>query len=220
MVAAENLVVDSGADEAVIHPLRGQEVIDAPACVLLSGTESVAPPAVGSFQVWMEMAERIRETARQELCHLFPLLVCEASIPAVALWVLQVDFLVRHIHVAADDDWFLLVEREKIGAEILFLLHPVVQPAQLFLAVGCVDVHQIEVRHFQRDHSALVVVFLDSYSVGDFQRSMPGEDSRSAVSLLFRIVPIRGVAWELDVQLPCLHLCLLQAEEIRIERSE
>ena len=58
-------------------------------------------------------------------------------------------------------------EAVQIGPEIIFPAHPVVQAAQAVLAVGNVHAYQEEIFHFQGDHAALVVVFVDADAVGD-----------------------------------------------------
>jgi hypothetical protein len=44
-----------------------------------------------------------------------------------------------------------------------------------------------------------------------------GKNGRSGISFLFGIIPIRLIAFELKVELACLHLGFLQAEEIGIQ---
>lgn len=44
MVAAEDLAVDGGTGDAVHEAGAGNEVVDAPAGILLAGLETVAPP--------------------------------------------------------------------------------------------------------------------------------------------------------------------------------
>ena len=162
----------------------------------------------------------VHEPGRQQLGHLRPLLVGEAGVHPVRLGVLQVDFLVRHVHVAADDDGLLLVQRLQETAEVVLPRHAVVQPPQPVLTVRRIDIHQVEVLHLQRDDAALVVVFLNAHAVADAERLQAGEDGRAAVALLLRIVPVRLIAGQVQAELPLLQFRLLKAEEIGIQRLE
>ena len=53
VVGAENVVADLGVYDAVAQHLAHQEIVDAPASVVLAGVETVAPPAVGTGFVGM-----------------------------------------------------------------------------------------------------------------------------------------------------------------------
>ena len=93
MVGAEDLPVDLGGGDPVCDPVRNEEVVDAPACVLLPGAEAVAPPAVLHL-VRVQRPEAVGKARLQQLGHLGPLLVGEACVHPVGLGVLQVHLLV------------------------------------------------------------------------------------------------------------------------------
>ena len=65
-----------------------------------------------------------------------------------------------------------------------------------------------------------MVVLVDVEAVCHRNRLMLRVYCCTGVSLLVRIVPIRPVSQELKVYLSGLELCLLQAEEVRIQLSE
>ena len=182
--------------------------------------ETVAPPGIDALQRRVEMPPRIHESGPQQLGHLLPLLVGEARVHAVRLRILQVNLLVRHVHVAADDDGLFLVQRQQIAAEIVLPRHAVRQPPQPVLTVRRIDIHQIEVRHLQRDDAPLAVVLPDAHAVADAQRLQARIDGRPAVPLLLGIVPVRPVARKLQAELTLLQLRLLQTEEIGVQRLE
>ena len=89
--------------------------------------EAVAPPRIRAREVGIAVAERIREPGLQQLGELAALLVREARVAAVRAGVLQIDLLMRHIQVAADDHRLLPVERDEIGAERIVPGHAVVK---------------------------------------------------------------------------------------------
>ena len=64
----------------------------------------------------------------------------------------------------------------------------------------------------------VVLVYINA--IADAERLMACEDSRSAIAFLVGIVPERLISLELQVELPGLHLRLLQAEEVGIKHFE
>ena len=111
MVASEYFGMDACTGEGGGKAFRDQKIVDTPAGVLLACLETIAPPAVGIGLVGMEMAEGVYKTALEQEGHLLALLIREAGIATVGLGVLEVDFLVRHIEVATDNNRFPLVKR-------------------------------------------------------------------------------------------------------------
>ena len=88
---------------------------------------------------------------------------------------------------------------------------------QLVLAVGCVDVHTIEFREFQRDGAALVAVLLFADAVADRQRRAPREHRRAGIALFLRAVPVLLIALGRKFRLAGLHFRLLQTEDVRVQ---
>ena len=65
-----------------------------------------------------------------------------------------------------------------------------------------------------------MVVLLHAHAVGHLQRLLLGEDGRAGIAFLFRIVPVLMITRQIQFHLSRLHLRLLQAEYIRIQRVE
>ena len=217
VVAAEYLVMDGSFFEPWSQPIGDEKVVDAPAGVLLAGAEAVAPPAVFDG-LGIEVAERICEAIAEQLGHLGPLFVCESGVAAVGLGVLEVYFLVRHVHIAAYDDGLSGVESVQIGLKVVFPRHAIVESSQTVLRIRRVNIDEIEVFVFKRDDATFVVVLVDADAISHRKRLLSGIDGRAAVAFLVGIVPKRSVAGELKVELSGLHLGLLKAEEVGIER--
>ena len=51
VVGAKNIGVDGGIGDPILHPVGDQKVVDAPAGVLLSGLEHIAPPGVAANRI-------------------------------------------------------------------------------------------------------------------------------------------------------------------------
>ena len=65
-----------------------------------------------------------------------------------------------------------------------------------------------------------MVVLVDAYAVADGERLVAGIDGGSGIAFLVGIVPEALIAIELQVELSCLHLRLLKAEEVGIHLAE
>ena len=219
MVASHNLGVDGGSADLGEEPLGGDEVVDAPTGILLAGTEAVAPPRVGDV-VGVKGAEGVDESAAEQGGELLALFVGESCIAAVGLGVLQVDFLMCHVHVAAHDDGLLCVELLQIGLEVVFPPHAVVEPSESVLGVGCIYAYQIELGHLERYDAPFVVVLVDADAISHAERLVTGKDGSTRIALLVGIVPIRLIALKGQIELSFLHLRLLETEEIGIQLTE
>ena len=74
MIRAENFVVDGRSLDAVAPAVGDQEIVDAPADVLLARVEAIAPPRI-LHRVRVEMAERIGKARIQQLVEFSALFV-------------------------------------------------------------------------------------------------------------------------------------------------
>ncbi len=79
------------------------------------------------------MAERVGESAVQQLCHAGTFFVGKSGAAAVSGWILEVDFLVGHIHVAAYYHRLTGIEAKEILAESGLPFHAVVKAQQTVL---------------------------------------------------------------------------------------
>ena len=168
----------------------------------------------------MDGAEAVGEARRQQLGHLGPLLVGEARAHPVGLCVLDVDLLVGHVQIAAEDDRLFGIQLQQVGAEGVLPCHPVVQPLQAVLAVGSVAVDEVERRIFQRQDPALMVVLLDADAGRHRQRRLSAPAGRAGVALLLGGIGVFGVAFRGEIRLTGLHLGLLHRKDIGIQRRK
>ena len=219
VVGAEDVVEDVGALDFVPEVFGDQEVVDAPAYVPFAGVHTVGPPGIFGF-AGVEGAPGVYEACVKQLSHLGAFLVGETGVEVVCGGVLEVDLLVGHVHIAADNDAFAGREAAKVLSEGVLPLHTVWQAAQAVLGVGGIDVHQVELRKLQRNDAAFRIVLFDAYAVCDAQRMLAGVDCRSGVALLLGVVPVGLIAQEFQVQLPGLQLSLLQAYEVSVKGLE
>ena len=103
MIAAENIGANRGGNQAALQTIRSEKIVNPPTRILLAGMEPIAPPAVCSRQIRMEIPESIRKTGGKELRHFSALLVAESRVAAVGAGVLQVYLLMRHVKITAHD---------------------------------------------------------------------------------------------------------------------
>ena len=219
MVAAEDVAVDLGVVEALTQTVGDDEVVDAPAHVLLTGLETVRPPRILHL-LRVLVTEAVRKAAGQQVAELLTLLIRKAGIHVVRLWILEVDLLVGHVQVTAEDDGLLLVEALEILAEGILPRHAVLQSLQAVLGVRRVTADEEEVCHLEGDDTPLMVVQVDPDAIGYAQGMMLREDSSTGIAFLLGIVPITLVTLEMQIELSCLHLRLLKTEEIGIQLTE
>ena len=220
MVAAVNVGKDAGRLDLFRCAVRAQEVVDAPAGVVLPRVEAVAPPRVGVRLVRMQGAERVREAGVQQLLELRALLGAEAGVADVALRVFQIDLRRGNVHVPADDDRLVPVERADELAERIVPAHPVFQPAQAVLGVRRVDAYEVEFRVFGCDHPALEIMLRQAEVILHVERLGLRKNGGAGVALFLGAAPVLVVARQVERDLPRLELCLLQTENVRVQRAE
>ena len=219
MVGAEDFVMNTGGRYLVSEISGDHEIVNTPSDVLLTRLEAVRPPGILDL-FGIQHTPRIHEAGPKPIGKLAALLIRETGIAAVRSRILQVNLLMRHIEVATNNDTLLLRQAADISAEIIIPTHPVIQTAQLLLGIRNIHADQIEVIHFQCNNPSLMVMLINPDTVSDRQRFQTGEHGRPGITLLVSVIPVGPVALELKIQLPLLHLGLLNAEEIRIQRLE
>ena len=219
VVGAEDVGMDRGIVEPFAQTIGDDEVIDAPASILLARLEAVRPPRILHLVGVLE-AETVGKSRCEQLAELGAFLVGKASVVAVGLGILDVDLLMSHIEVAAEDDGLLGVEALKVGTEGILPRHAVVEALQTVLRVGRIAADQKEIGHLEGDNAPFVIVLVDTDAIGHAERLVTGEDGCARIALLFGIVPIRLIALEGEIELPLLHLRLLKTEEVGIQLTE
>ena len=89
MVAAKDVAADAGVAYVVGDCVAHQEIIDAPAGVVLASIKAVAPPAVDALDVGVCRAPGIGEAGVEQLGKLAAFFVRKARVAAVGLGVLR-----------------------------------------------------------------------------------------------------------------------------------
>ena len=140
MVAALHIHQNLGLFDLWGQPVRYQEIVNAPACVPLSCAEPHAPPAVHAGGIRVQVAEAIGKASGQQLVQLAALLVLKARSTAVGAGVLQVNILMGHVQISAQDHRLFAVQVFQVGAQVVLPLHAVVNAGQLVLGVGYIDI--------------------------------------------------------------------------------
>ncbi|MNC25587.1 hypothetical protein D3C75_736780 [compost metagenome] len=110
----------------------------------------------------------------------------------------------------------MLVQLHEITPEAVLPLHPEGQPGQIPTGIGGIDVHQVKIPEFQRQHTALRL-FILFQPVPYGQRFDAGKYRSAGIAFFDRVIPILPVRLPMiQLNLPLLELGLLQAENIRI----
>ena len=157
MVAAEDVAADAGVAYVGGDGIAHQEVIDAPAGVVLAGIKAVTPPAVDAFDVWVCRTPGIGKAGIEQLGKLAALLVRKACVAAVGLGVLKVDLLVCHVKVAAGHHGLsgLALEACQKAAVGIVPGHAYIDARELILGVRRIDVHKPKLVELERADAAL-----------------------------------------------------------------
>ena len=164
----------------------------------------------------MKMPPGVRKSTGKERRHLAAFLIRKACIVMVGGRILQVNFLMRHIQITAENNRFLLLQLLHIGKKSIFPGHPVIQTLQLLLRIRHIFGDQIIFRIFQCDHTAFVVMLRDSKAIAHGKRLLLYKDSRSGIAFFLRVVPVLVVSRKIHLNLSLLELRLLKAERVRI----
>ena len=125
MVAEPGLLINIRPPCTACQLRRSQVVIQPPPDVINVGLPSVAPPGVGGVGgVGVQVAVDIDQATAvfrgvQQLGHPGALFGQKAAVLLVAAPVLQVDFLVRDVEVAAQDEFALALGAHQVRVELL-----------------------------------------------------------------------------------------------------
>ena len=232
MVAAEDVAADAGVAYVVGDCVAYQEVVDAPAGVVLAGIKAIAPPAVDALDVGVCRTPGIGKAGVEQLGKLAALLVRKAGVAAVGLGVLKVDLLVRHVKVAAGHDGFagLALERVQKAAVSIVPGHAHVDAGEFILGVGCIDVDKPELVELQRADTALgrglgnelscltlAGVGQQRIGVQHAQRFLAAKDRSARIAFTLGVAPGLVIAGQVNIDLAFLQLGLLQRQDIDVE---
>src|SRR6266516_7443851 len=192
MVGALHFGPDEGAFEARAEGGADEEVVDAPTYIPGPDTGHRTPPGVMPA-VGLEFAEGVEEPGLHESGEPGSFLGREAMVFHVCLGIGEVEFGVRHVEVAAEDDGSLLFKPLEVAEEIAVPPPAVGKPRKFALRVWDIDVHQGEVGVLSGEHATFFVVLGDADAVCHIQWAGLREDSSAGVALLLRSVPVSGV---------------------------
>ena len=133
VVRTEDIGEDGGVFDAVGESVADDVVVNAPAGILLPRLEAVGPVGVGLDGFRVKVTESVSEPRFKEFRELSSFLVGEACTEMVGGRVSKVNFLVRHVQVAADNHWFLCIQFHQMIAEGIVPTHAVVQTFEFVL---------------------------------------------------------------------------------------
>ena len=178
--------------------------------------EAVGPPGIDAFLIRIEVTEGIDETSFQQLRHLAALFIRKAGILPVGLRILQVDFLMSHVHVPRCHHRLMLRQLTQVCTEGILPFHSIGQALQFILGIRCIYGNEVEIFELRSNHAAFMVVLLDTQTVGNADRFFFAKYRRSGVSLLLSVVPVLVIARKIHLNLAFLQLGFLQTENICI----
>ena len=89
MVAAENLRANECLVDVAAQPVGHQKIVNSPADALFSCIHAVAPPAISSLRIRIEITERISKAGVQKLCKLCAFLIGKAGVSLLVFGFLR-----------------------------------------------------------------------------------------------------------------------------------
>ena len=232
MVAAKDVAADAGVAYVAGNRITHQEVVDAPAGVVLAGIKAVAPPAVDALDIRVRCAPGVGKTSIEQLGKLAALLVRKACVAAVGLGVLEVDFLVRHVKVTAGHHGLVGLALEPCQKATIGVVpgHAHVDAGELVLSIGRVDVHKPKLVELERANAALgrglgdelcrlafAGVGQQGVGVQHAQWFLAAKDRGSRIALALGVAPGLVIAGQVDLHLAFLQLGFLQRQDIDVE---
>src|SRR3989338_1521454 len=102
MVRMFHIGQNRSGNQLIFHGFTSHCVINAPSEVLCAGIEAESPPGV-MVRIFVEMTERINETAVHKFAYLFPFIGQKTARLSIAYWIVNVDFTMADVPVATDD---------------------------------------------------------------------------------------------------------------------
>ena len=108
VIRSEILIENVGFLDTIPGRMAYQEVINAPSHITLPGSCKVAEVRVLDL-IRVQMTERIREARIQHPLEFLSLLLREAWRVPIGLWIVQIDFLMRTIQIAAENHRYLML---------------------------------------------------------------------------------------------------------------
>ena len=101
VVGTHHLWVDLRVFHALRDTMTCQPVVYAPTDIAGAGICPVGPPGVFFRSIWVCSAEGIHKTSRQIVLKTLAFFVGVAVLAHICLWIREVYWLVRHIHISA-----------------------------------------------------------------------------------------------------------------------
>ena len=161
MVRAGDLGVDRGVKDAIPKPVRNHKIVDPPTGVVFSCLKAIAPPAVHPGGSGVLVAEGVGKAGFQQSGEAGALFVGKTGTAPVGGGVFQIDLLVCHIQIPAEDHRLAFIQLADISKEGFLPFQSMVKPGQLLLGIGGISGDQIKTRVFQGDEPAFGIQLRD-----------------------------------------------------------
>jgi hypothetical protein len=225
VIRPEDPLSDEGVFEARKQKGRNEEIIDAPTDVAFAGTGEVRPPRVLFGRIGVKMAEGVDESAVDEFLKTRTLFVGKPGISTITPGIGKVDFLVRHVQIAANDDRlgfferFQMVEKKRIPELAVF------EALEFAFGIRSIDRYEEEIVEFEGSNAPFVVIVNDSaHAVSHGKGLLSRKNRRSRIPGTFGRVPKGSVShrgkFEGNGVLIFFRFHLLQSHDIGIFYGE
>ena len=137
---------------------------------MFTGVEAIGPPGIGAGFIGIKITVRVDHSGGQHVVKFGTFFIGETGVTAVGLRILQVDLLMRDVEIAAVNNRLFLFQLFHVCKKVIFPYLPVGETGEIFFGIRHIDRDQVKIRILHRDHTALMVVFLDAKSQRHVQR--------------------------------------------------
>jgi len=184
---------DLAANERTLQPRQksaaDEKIIEPPTDVPLARSRQWTPPRVVSTRP-LKVTERIDKSCLDKRIKPSPLLLCETVASDIAPRVCEIQFRMRHIEIAAENDRLGFLKLPEVLQKIAVPLLPIRQTRKVALGIGDIDIDHVEVLEFSHEHAPFLVMFGDGDVWHDVERTFPRENRDTGIALLFSTIPV------------------------------
>lgn len=192
MITAGNVRKNASALETRAKRSRDQKVIQPPTDIPRARRAHRTPPRVMAAALF-KFPERIHKTRVHESVKTGAFFGSEAMVLHIGLGIREINLRMRHVQVTAPHDRLFSLQHLEKFQEIPIPLLPILEPRQLPLGIGGVNIDEEEILILGGENPAFLVMFRDREMRRDFQRPVLREDRGAGVALFHSAIPISRV---------------------------
>lgn len=216
MIGTDHIVVDPRFLYVLLESAAYEKIIDSPADVARAAVSLLIPVGIVAA-LFFKHTERVNVACFDEFGYPFTLHRHKSAVVDVFFGASQVDFRVRRVHIAGDDDGLLFAIGFDEREETLVEFHFKFQALRTGASIREIDVEEIELVELEEDNAAFTVEEGIAKIGFGKDRGNFCIDSGPAIAFFDGAAPIRFIPVrvnELGRELTDFRLCFLEADDV------